>query len=124
MLCPISYAQVEVFKTSNADLLEAFKDTARLVLTGLNAPAHGGGFGNRESVGAGVLSMLRNGDTAPFDRFHEYQKYYKEYTPELKATVKALQAELKAHCIEQGIKLHTTHTSRPDNTGNPGLKQG
>lgn len=105
----LSAAQVSVFSTGNADLIDTFKDTARLLLSGANVPPSGGGFGNRESVGAGVLSMLNNGDTAPFDRFHEYQKGSAEYTPELRATVRSLQAELKAHCIEHGIKVHTTH---------------
>lgn len=120
----LSHAQVEVFRTESPELIEAFKDTAYLLLTGLNVPAHGGGFGNRDSVGAGVLSMLRNGDTAPFDRLHEFQKFSEGYTPELKATIKALQAYLKVHCVEKGIKVHSTHNLVRTDGSNPRFQKG
>jgi hypothetical protein len=96
-----------VDETGNSDLIEAFKDTARIVLSGENASGGGSGFSYRNSIGLGVVSMLGNGDKAIFERLAPSVS-----DPLLKASLKTLQAELKAQCIEHGIKVHSTNNQR------------
>jgi hypothetical protein len=106
-----SRANSQVRASGNPALIEAFTDTAAILMQNQYAPGGGHGFALRNSTGMGVLEMLRAGDTAVLDRTIQWGG---DGDPVMLGSLKTLRAELKAHCVEQGLRVHSTHIVTPE----------
>ena len=101
----LTTANRQVRATGNADMIDAFSTTAAVLMQGDYACAGGYGFDLRNATGLAVQRMLKNGDTASIDRVIAAPE---ANDPILKASLKTMRAELKAHCLSNGLTIHST----------------